>query len=81
MIEFKKIKDGLPPVGTTLIVRIFNSVVNKHEIKYPVYYVKEPYENKYAWYFFPACEGICKLVTEPIYLEVIEWATLIEGEY
>lgn len=79
MIEFKKIKYGLPPVGTPLIVRTFNKVENKHEIKYPVYYVKEPYENKYAWYFFPACEGICKLLPE--YSEVVEWATLIEGEY
>ena len=56
MIEFKKIKDGLPPVVTPLIVRTFNKVENKHEIKYPVYYVKEPYENKYVWYFFPACD-------------------------
>ncbi len=29
MIEFKKIKDGLPPVGTPLIVRIFNKVEDK----------------------------------------------------
>lgn len=26
-----------------------------------------------------ACEGICKLLPE--YSEVMEWATLIEGEY
>ena len=48
MIEFKRIKDGLPPVSIPLIVRTFNKVENKHEIKYPVYYVKEPYSNKYA---------------------------------
>ena len=41
MIEFKKIKYGLPPVGTPLIVRTFNKIEDKHEIKYPVYYVKE----------------------------------------
>lgn len=78
MIEFKRIKDLLPPIGTPLIVRTFNKVEGKHEIKYPVYYVKEPYANKYAWCFFPACEGICKLLPE--YSEVMYWATLIDGE-
>lgn len=79
MIKYQNIGDGMPPVGSPLIVKTFSRIDLEEEIKYPVYYVKEPYENKYAWYFFPACEGICKLLPE--YSEVIEWATLIEGEY
>ena len=78
MTEFKRIKDGLPPVGTPLIVKTFNKINLRHEIKYPVYYVKEPYENEYALYFFPACEGICKLLPE--YSEVMYWTTLVDGE-
>lgn len=78
MIEYQHINDGLPPVGTPLIVKTFSQIDQKEEIKYPVYYVKEPYSNKYAWYFFPACEGICKLLPE--YSLVMGWATLVDGE-
>ena len=78
MIEFKKIKEGLPPVGIPLVVKTFSKIEQKYEIKYPVYYIKEPYSNEYAWYFFPACEGICKLLPE--YSEVMYWATLVGGE-
>ena len=78
MIEFKRIKDGLPPVGTPLVVKTFSKIEQKHEIKYPVYNIKEPYSNEYAWYFFPACEGICKLLPE--YSEVMYWATLVDDE-
>lgn len=75
-MKFTNIKDKKPPIGEPLIVQTYNSIENKSETKYPVYYLKEPYENKYAWYFFPACEGICKLLPE--YSDVFCWKSIWE---
>ena len=64
-------KDGLPALGVPLSVECYDSVNNKLSVKYPVYYIKDPYDLSYKWVFFPAMEGLCVLLPE--YSEVKKW--------
>ena len=65
------IKDGLPALGVPLSVECYDSVNNKLSVKYPVYYIKDPYDLSYKWVFFPAMERLCVLLPE--YSEVKKW--------
>lgn len=73
-MKFTNIKDRLPPIGVPLIVKTFNAYEQKWETKYPVYSLKEPYEDKYSWFFMPVCEGICKLLAEDS--KVVYWVEI-----
>ena len=64
-------KDGLPALGVQLSVECYDSVNNKLSVKYPVYYIKDPYDLSYKWVFFPAMEGLCVLLPE--YSKVKKW--------
>lgn len=69
--KYIAISDKLPPLGVPLMVKTKNSMEGGSvSVKYPVYYAKEPYDNRYAWYFF-SVDGMSKLLPE--YSEVIEW--------
>ena len=72
MTNFKLVGNRLPPLGVPLMVKTADDYgCGEEQIKYPVYYAKNPYNGKYCWYFFPACEGITQLLPE--YSTVTEW--------
>lgn len=49
-VEWKKISDGLPPIGIPLIVTIKDRLQGKpNELKYPVYYEKAKGMDGYRW--------------------------------
>ena len=68
---WNSIENGLPTTGVPLSVECYDSVYNKLSVKYPVYYIKDPYDLSYKWVFFPAMEGLCVLLPE--YSEVKKW--------
>lgn len=77
MSEWKSIKDGLPPIGSPLIVTIFDSFRNRRELRYPVYYQKSIYSGDYGFYV----NGTDYLMPE--YSEVLAWQEIpdvYEGE-
>lgn len=49
---FKTIKEGLPPIGVPLIVTIYDTTRFRRELRYPVYYQKSLYCNKYGFYMY-----------------------------
>ena len=69
MKEWKTIeKDGLPPVGSCLIVTIKNhGYGGRRELRYPVYYMEKYYAPGYAFYM----NGTNILLQD--YSEVIAW--------
>lgn len=68
---WNSIENGLPTLGVPLSVKCYDSVNNKSSVKYPVYYIKDPYDLSFKWIFFPAMEGLCVLLPE--YSEVKKW--------
>lgn len=50
--QFKPIKEGLPPIGVPLIVTIYDTIRFRRELRYPVYYQKSLYCNKYGFYMY-----------------------------
>lgn len=77
--EWKTIKDdGLPPVGSCLIVTIKNhGYGGRRELRYPVHYLEKNYAPGYAFYR----NGTDILLPE--YSEVVAWMhvpTPYEGE-
>lgn len=77
--EWKTIKDdGLPPVGSCLIVTIKNhGYGGRRELRYPVHYLEKNYAPGYAFYM----NGTDILLPE--YSEVVAWMhvpTPYEGE-
>lgn len=67
---WKSIKDGLPPVGTPLIVTIIDSLKGRRELRYPVYYQQSIYCDNYGFYV----NGTDVLLPE--YSEVIAYMEL-----
>ena len=79
MEEWKTIeKDGLPPVGSCLIVTIKNhGYGGRKELRYPVHYLEKNYAPGYAFYM----NGTDILLPE--YSEVVAWMHIpmpYEGE-
>ena len=77
--EWKTIKDdGLPPVGSCLIVTIKNhGYGGRRELRYPVHYLEKNYAPGYAFYM----NGTDILLPE--YSEVVAWMNIptpYEGE-
>lgn len=68
-IDWKTIeKDGLPPVGSCLIVTIKNhGYGGRRELRYPVHYLEKNYAPGYAFYM----NGTDILLPE--YSEVVAW--------
>lgn len=75
--SWNSVKEKSPPLGVPLMVKTYNIFDDIHEIKYPVYYVKDPYSMSLKWIFFPACEGISVLL--PDYSDVLYWKELSFG--
>ena len=71
-------KDGLPPVGSCLIVTIKNhGYGGRRELRYPVHYLEKNYAPGYAFYM----NGTDILLPE--YSEVVAWMHIpmpYEGE-
>lgn len=74
MMEWHDIKDGLPPIGTALIVTIFDSIHNRWELRYPVEYRKSYYSDHYGFYQYGLEENM--LLKE--YSEVFAWMEIPE---
>lgn len=70
--------DGLPPVGSCLIVTIKNhGYGGRRELRYPVHYLQKNYASGYAFYM----NGTDILLPE--YSEVVSWMNIpmpYEGE-
>lgn len=49
-VNWTSIKDSLPPVGEPLIVTIYDSIINRRELRYPVFYRKSCYRDGYGFY-------------------------------
>lgn len=78
-LAWKSIKDdGLPPVGSCLIVTIKNhGYGGRRELRYPVHYLEKNYAPGYAFYM----NGTDILL--PDYSEVLAWMPIpmpYEGE-
>ena len=75
-VDFEK--DGLPPIGSCLIVTIKNhGYGGRRELRYPVHYLEKNYAPGYAFYM----NGTDILLPE--YSEVVAWMhvpTPYEGE-
>ena len=68
MYEWKSIKeDGLPPIGNTLILTVFDHCRGRKELRYPVYYLQNPYGYGYGFYL-SGCEPLL-----PDISEVLAW--------
>lgn len=74
MMEWHDIKDGLPPVGATLIVTIFDSIHNRWELRYPVTYREHFYAEGYGFYWCGHDDGLLS----PEYSEVFAWTEIPE---
>lgn len=68
------IDDGLPPLGTTLIVTIQDTLRQRRELRYPVYYRQSYYGNGYGFYQY----GVEEHILLPEFSEVIAWTPLPE---
>lgn len=64
--------DGKPPVGVPLIVTIWDSIRNRRELRYPVYYQKSMFGGGFRWCLF----GDEERVLMPDYSRVLAWREL-----
>lgn len=71
-INWTSIKDSLPPVAEPLIVTIYDSIRNRRELRYPVFYRKSCYYDGYGFYEY----GLEDNVLLPEYSEVLAWMEL-----
>lgn len=62
-----------PPVGTPLIVTVYDSGRCRNELRYPVYYGKSLYSDEYVFTML-SHEGVITFVKE--YTKVIAWQKL-----
>lgn len=67
-MEWTPIEKGLPPIGTKLIVTIYDKIFFKRKLVYPVYYIEKPFENGYGF-----CVGNLDDFLNPEYSEVEAW--------
>lgn len=74
-LNWTSIKDSLPPVGEPLIVTIYNSIKNRRELKYPVFYRRSCYYNGYDFYEYGLKDNV-PFVLLPEYSEVRAWMEL-----
>lgn len=70
--EWIQVTDKLPPIGTTLIVTVQDSIRQRRELRYPVTYREHSYVKGYGFYV----NGSDLLMPE--YSEVIAWMPLPE---
>ena len=70
-IEWRKLYDGLPPVGQLLVVKIFDKSRNTLEFRQPVIYRKSIFDNNYGFYMFGIGEN-SKLENG----SVLEWSLM-----
>ncbi len=69
-LSWTPITEALPPVRIPLIVSIINHFNGEaRELRYPVYYIKEPFEGRWVWKFQ---DGYLL----PDYSEVVAWMEL-----
>lgn len=71
-VNWTSIKDSLPPVGEPLIVTIYDSIRNRRELRYPVFYRKSCYHDGYGFYEY----GLEDNMLLPEYSEVLAWMEL-----
>ena len=62
-MKWHDIKDGLPPLGSVLIVTVFDHCRGRRELRYPVYYQQNPYSSGYGFYL-GGCEPLISDVSE-----------------
>lgn len=62
------ITEKLPPIGACIIVTVKDHYRHQLELRYPVWYMKKPYERGYAFYF-----GDMNNILLPDISEVIAW--------
>lgn len=77
-IKWTPITEGLPPLGTKVIVTVKDHIRNQLELRYPVWYMEKAYERGYAFYF-----GEIGNILMPDISEVIAWMPIpkpYEGE-
>lgn len=67
-IKWLPITNGLPPVGSCLIVTVKDHYNKQLELRYPVWYMEKPYGRGYAFYF-----GEIGNILMPDISEVIAW--------
>lgn len=73
-MEWKKITDGLPPIGVPLVVTIEkNEYYTSRETRFPVYYSESKNGNGYSWYWHYG-DMVYELLLNVS--EVIAWAKL-----
>lgn len=65
-IKWIPIKEGLPPLGTKVIVTVIEHYRREIELRYPVYYMEHGYREGYGFYF-----GDSQLL--PDVSEVVAW--------
>lgn len=69
MYDWTPIGEGKPPIGMPLIVTIYDSIRNRRELRYPVYYQKSMWNNNYCFCLF----GNEEQILLPDYSRVIAW--------
>ena len=77
-MEWKDIKDGLPPLGSVLIVTVLDHCRGRKELRYPVYYLQNPYSDGYCFYI-NGCDPLMPEISE-----VLAWMPMPnvwDGEY
>ncbi len=50
-IKWTPITEGLPPLGTKVIVTVIDHYSRKLELRYPVYYMEHGYREGFGFYF------------------------------
>ena len=71
-------EDELPKLGQAVIVTVFDHCRNRKELRYPVYYMRNPYADGYCFYI-SGCEPLIPEVSE-----VLAWMPMPnvwDGEY
>lgn len=69
MYKWISIKDGLPPIGAPLIVTIHDTMRQRRELRYPVYYRHSMYGSGYGFYQY----GEAGSYLTPEYSPVLAW--------
>lgn len=71
-MKWNNMKDGLPPVGASLIVTIYDSVHFRRELRYPVTYRKCFYSEEYGFFQYGHEDGVLL----PEFSNVLAWAEI-----
>lgn len=63
MSNWVDLKDEQPPIGSVLIVTVYDHCRGQKELRYPVYYMEKTYSSGYAFYNH-GCEILLAEVSE-----------------